>query len=78
MAIDLNNIEESYEMKAFKKEIADFSKASEKFIANAVSEANAIRRAKSLTSRLKAALAYSSGRQCPKGTVWDPETKTCI
>lgn len=77
MAININNLEESREMKALKKEIAKFNTDSMKFIANADSEANAKKRAKSLTSRLKTILAYP-GRQCPRGTVWDPETKTCI
>lgn len=77
MPIDIKNLEESYEMKTLKREIADFNLSAMKFIANANSEANAIKRAKSLTSRLKLVLAYP-GRQCPKGTVWDPETKTCI
>lgn len=77
MAINMNNLEESREMKALKKEIAKFNTDSMKFIENADSEANAKKRAKSLTSRLKTVLSYP-GRQCPRGTVWDPETKTCI
>lgn len=78
MAINMNNLEESREMKALKKEIAKFNTDSMKFIENADSEANAKKRAKSLASRLKTVLSYPSGRQCPRGTVWDPETKTCI
>ncbi|HQU84197.1 MAG TPA: hypothetical protein PKY59_13765 [Pyrinomonadaceae bacterium] len=77
MAIDLERIERSKELKALKKEIAALEKKSLKFVADAADEANALKRAKNLTDRLKAALTYT-GRQCPPGTVWDAETKTCM
>ena len=62
MPIEIKKIEESREMKELKNEIAAFRRESLKFIGNATTEENALKRAKKLTERLKAALTFT-GRQ---------------
>lgn len=79
MAIDLKSIEDYDDVKALKKELAAFRKKSLKFLADAKTEADSVKRAKILIVKLqKADFFKDGGRQCPPGTVWDPVTKTCV
>lgn len=79
MAIDLKNVDECEEMKTLKKELTRFRNRSLKFVANAKTEEDALKRARILTEKLaKSDFFKAGGRQCPPGTVWDPATQTCV
>jgi hypothetical protein len=93
MPIDLKKIEKTKEFKALEKTLSSLRKSCTEFIAEAFDENKAKRRAAILNQRLEKTMGLSSNnaaiieeiepslfgdRRCPKGTVFDPVTQTCV